>query len=238
VLPPIRALLVDVGGTLVDDATWIPWEQHLGLRRRALLEAFGQEQPWFDALLAHRFSDSTAERPAHATVGEVAEFLAEHGARSSQREVELICGACSPPLGEVVQLEAHARDALEQVHALGIRMAICSNTRWRGDDHVRRDWQALGFGHLFDTYVSSRSTGYGKPHAAMFERCLDELGVGAGEAAMIGDRPELDIAGAAALSLRTIWKRPLGFEGASDPTPDAELTCLADLPSILAAWNA
>lgn len=236
-MPPIRALLVDVGGTLVDDATWVPWDEHLELRRRLLVEAFGEERPWFDALLAHHFNDSSVAQPAHRVASEVAAFLTEQGVEARAAEIELICAACSPPLGDVVQLEPHAREALEAVHAAGIRMAICSNTRWRGDREVRRDWEALGFGHLFDAYVSSRSTGYGKPHRAMFERCLDALGVTADEAAMIGDRPDLDVAGAAALGIRTIWKRPVAFEGDPDPRPDAELTCLADLPALLATWR-
>ena len=233
----LRALLVDVGGTLVDDATWLAPDRYNPLRLARLTETLGEQRPWFDAFFEQTFSESNAELHEQRTADQVASFLVAQGVESTQDEIERICRACAPPLGDVVSIEPHARDALEAVHAMGIRMAICSNTLWRDDADARRDWEALGFDHLFEAYVTSNSTGYGKPHPAMFERCLDALGVSADEAAMIGDRPDLDIAGAKPLGIRTIWKRPPWFEGDPDPAPDAEITCLADLPPILETWR-
>ena len=115
-------------------------------------------------------------------------------------------------------------------------MVLCTNTLWRNDADVRRDWEELGFGHLFAGYVSSHDAGYGKPHPAMFERCLDIVGADARRAAIIGDRPERDIAGARATGMRAIWMRPPDFDGPPEPAPDAEVSHWRDIPPIVESW--
>jgi putative hydrolase of the HAD superfamily len=65
---------------------------------------------------------------------------------------------------------------------------------------------ALGLADAFDAVVLSDSWGRGfrKPHPRPFRAALARLGVTAREAVMIGDRPDKDMAGAAALGIRTI----------------------------------
>ena len=53
-----------------------------------------------------------------------------------------------------------------------------------------------------DAAVGSGTHGKSKPHPAIFLAALDALDVGAEEAAMVGDSPEDDIAGAVALGMR------------------------------------
>lgn len=234
---PLRALLVDVGGTLVNDATWLPGERHRELRLRRLADALGSERPWFAEFAEHTFEEGSATTFEQRTAQAVATFLAERGVTPSAEEVEAICRACAPPMSAVVEIEDHALASMRAARAMGLRMAICSNTLWRDDADSRRDWEELGFGELFDAYVTSHGTGFAKPHPAMLQRCLDALGARADEAAIVGDRPELDIAGARAIGMRAVWKRPFDFEGDPDPTPDAEITCLDELVPILAAWT-
>ena len=50
--------------------------------------------------------------------------------------------------------------------------------------------------------MGSGAHGKAKPHPAIFLAALDALDVGAEEAAMVGDSPEDDIAGARALGMR------------------------------------
>jgi putative hydrolase of the HAD superfamily len=58
--------------------------------------------------------------------------------------------------------------------------------------------------HALDVDVALGSGAHGKtkPHPAIFEAALDQLGVTAEEAAMVGDSPEDDIEGALALGMR------------------------------------
>ena len=233
---PLSALLVDVGGTLVDDATWLEQHRHEAHLISRLREAFGADHPWFAALASHRFVEPAAPSWEQRTVEVVTAMLAEHGTQASAEEVERICRACAAPLSQVVELSVGALDAIRAIHDLGVRMVICSNTLWRNDDDSRRDWEELGFGAYFDAYVTSHNTGFGKPHPAMFERALAAIDAKPSQAAIIGDRPDLDLAGARSVGMRSIWMRPPDFVGEPNPAPDAVVSRWTQVPPIVEAW--
>jgi HAD superfamily hydrolase (TIGR01509 family) len=235
----LEALLVDVGGTLVRDDTWLPVAVHqdrMAARVAALYD--GTEPSWIRDLLAHRFAVEDAPQPDAAIENEIAVFLAERGYMPSGDEVASICRACAVPLHEVVHVEPDARAALEDARGRGLRIAICSNTLWRNDDDSRRDWTELGMADLFDAYVTSNGTGFAKPHPRIFERALGLLDALPEAAAMVGDQLSRDIAGAKALGMRTVWKRPAWHDGPVEPEPDATITSLAELAPILEKWTA
>jgi len=233
---PLRALLVDVGGTLVDDATWIDRDRYEALTLSRLSEAFGIDHPWFAPLASHRFVEAPAPTWERRTVEVVTAFLTEHGFQASAEEVERICRACAAPLSQVVELSGGAHDSVRAIRDLGVRMVICSNTLWRNDVDARRDWQELGFGEYFDAYVTSHDTGYGKPHPAMFERALRAVGAQPSEASIIGDRPELDLAGARSVGMRSIWMRPPDFVGEPEPAADAVVSVWSGVRPIIELW--
>ena len=234
---PLEALLIDVGGTLVDDRSWIgraDYERRMVARLR---EAYGSQEPWFEELASHPFVDSDAPEWEQRTAEVVVEWLSERGVEASAEQVERICRAFALPIGEVVQLADGAREAIDAIHAMDVPMVLCTNTLWRNDADVRRDWEALGFGDRFAGYVSSHDAGHGKPHPAMFERCLEIVGADASRAAIIGDRPERDIAGARRVGMRAIWMRPPDFDGPPDPPPEAEVRHWSEIPPIIASWK-
>jgi len=78
----------------------------------------------------------------------------------------------------------------------GLKIGLVSNTG--------RDLAAFVAHHALDVdaAVGSGAHGKTKPHPAIFLSALGELGVRAEEAAMVGDSPEDDIAGARALGMR------------------------------------
>lgn len=233
---PLRALLIDVGGTLVDDSTWIGRATYERRMVERLRETFGADEAWFATLASHPFRDSDAPEWEQRTAELVMARLVQEGVEATSDQVERICRAFALPLRDVVQLAEGARDAIEAIHRMGIPMALCTNTLWRNDADVRRDWEEFGFGHLFAGYVSSHDTGYGKPHRRMFERCLEIVRTDASRAAIIGDRPERDVAGARRVGMRAIWMRPPGFDGAPDPVPDAEVMRWSEIPPIVERW--
>jgi len=61
---------------------------------------------------------------------------------------------------------------------------------------------ALGFSSCIDFIATSEEAGAEKPSSLIFKLALDKAGVSAGEAVMVGDNEEKDIAGALALGLR------------------------------------
>jgi len=68
-----------------------------------------------------------------------------------------------------------------------------------------------------------------KPHESIFLAVLEQLGVSAGETAMVGDTPSDDVDGARALGIRAFL---LDREGRF-PDADARLTDLLELPAAL-----
>lgn len=83
-------------------------------------------------------------------------------------------------------------------------------------------------GHV-DAVAISGEVGDGKPNPPVFEFALDELGVEAAAAVMVGDSLSRDMAGAAALGMATIW-RP-SREGADQW--QTTISSLSELPRLL-----
>jgi HAD superfamily hydrolase (TIGR01549 family) len=87
---------------------------------------------------------------------------------------------------------------LELLRAGGLKLGLLSNTA--------RDLTAFVAHHAIDVdaLLSSRMHGKTKPHASIFHRMLDELGVAADEAAMVGDTLADDVDGARAVGMQAV----------------------------------
>jgi putative hydrolase of the HAD superfamily len=122
-------------------------------------------------------------------------------------------GAPETPVASLVEaFRAHAPRSLTPYP--GARAAL---DRLRGDVAVglvtdgdiavqRAKLRALGLGEAFDVIVLSDALGrrFRKPHPAPFEAALAALGTRPQEAVYIGDRPDKDVAGAAAAGVRAV----------------------------------
>jgi len=96
---------------------------------------------------------------------------------------------------------------------------------------------SLGIRGYFSLVVSSWEAGVMKPDPAIFRLALARASCPPRAAVMVGDRLDNDIFPARALGMRTVWVRQ-GFGGLQSPRsdayrPDAEIACLAGLPSAL-----
>ena len=112
---------------------------------------------------------------------------------------------------------------LDELRARGLKLALVSNTG--------RDLDEFVLHHALDVdcAISSRVHGYTKPHPTIFRAVLERVGVGPEGAAMVGDSPEDDVAGARALGMRAF------LVDRENRHPDAEgrLTDLRELPAAL-----
>jgi putative hydrolase of the HAD superfamily len=87
---------------------------------------------------------------------------------------------------------------LAELRSYSLKLGLVSNG-------IRDLSEFVAHHHLdVDAIVDSRSHGWVKPHPTIFRRALERLGVGAGEAAMVGDSLAEDVEGARALGLRAI----------------------------------
>jgi putative hydrolase of the HAD superfamily len=71
----------------------------------------------------------------------------------------------------------------------------------------RNKLDATGLGRWFSAIAISEEVGVGKPDPAPFAAVLGELGIEPGAAAMVGNAPDRDIAGAIAAGVRPVWIR-------------------------------
>jgi putative hydrolase of the HAD superfamily len=83
----------------------------------------------------------------------------------------------------------------------------------------------------------SGELGFWKPQPAIFRHVLDQLDCPPAAAVMVGDSLSNDIAGAAAVGLRTVWINRHGQPSDAAIRPDATLTDLRPLPALLAEWE-
>jgi HAD superfamily hydrolase (TIGR01549 family) len=84
----------------------------------------------------------------------------------------------------------------------------------------------------------SGEVGIRKPDPGIFWHALAQLDCKPGEAVMVGDSLRHDIAGAAALGIRTIWLNRNRQPPEADVEPDAVIEDLRPLPGLLSRWRA
>ncbi len=102
------------------------------------------------------------------------------------------------------------------------------------------DIQRIGIDQHFDHFVAARHVGQAKPHPAIFLHTCQLLGVTPTQLLHIGDDPQLDVLGAAAVGARTCWinrtANPWPVELGAPP--DLEFSTLTALADWLEAANA
>ena len=114
---------------------------------------------------------------------------------------------------------------LNQLVGRGLTLGVISNSHRSLETfkaHFKLDT-------LITTAVSSAEHGFMKPHPSIFERALDQAGVPAAEAMMIGDSLQADIEGAVALGMRGLLLRRSGDIPKNLPAGVTVITSLHDL---------
>lgn len=210
--PPL-ALLIDFGGTLdvprhwldrfldhyqaagigidrarldraFSHATQLGYENSAGLRQAALAEIVG--------FLVHHQLD-WLERHA-------AEHSLDLASLSPSARVVLERSICDRFVDESRATTLPTRELLRDLHDR-YRIAVVSN--FYGNLRVILD--ECGFMDFIDAAVDSSAVGIFKPDPALFLIAMRELGIGAADAAMVGDSLGKDLAPARQLGLRTVW---------------------------------
>ena len=245
---PIRAVVFDLFDTLVDlhmdglplvtlNGRTFPSTAgvlHAEVARHApvSLEAFAAAQRAVDqAVRAPRY-DAGRELPTRERFDLVLAGLGVGQPELSERLTALHMGML---VGQVRQVAHHA-DALARLRAAGVALAVCSNF-----SHSQTALEVLersGLRWHFDAVLVSDAVGFRKPRPEIFRATLGALGAQAGEALHVGDSLSADIAGAAALGMRTAWitrRVPRADEALAKhdgPRPDHVVSDLAEIAAI------
>ncbi len=166
----LRAAFFDVGGTLIGwssgDDPWRP------VVMKAIEREFGSRS-WAEALYAADIRRPPADDPYRQETNRwLAEWLTSNAETLTDSEVERLRMAFAAPLDRGLELLPGAADALRWCKCQRLATVLVTNTISRGDDEVRRDWERFGLSDVIDHVVSSHSTGWMKPHPAMYRRAL------------------------------------------------------------------
>lgn len=182
---PVRAVLFDVDGTLVESLT----AMRVVAAKAAAMHGFEVT----DALV--RWSMTTGQSFWHLVVPP------EHPAREAT--IEAMRTEASRHWAEALRVHGGvhpgAADVVRAIHEAGAGLGIVTGAR-RGSFGPLRD---AGVFDLFGALVTRSDVEQGKPHPEGLLKCCDSLGVDPGEAVYVGDTPD-DVVAASAAGMASV----------------------------------
>ena len=219
----LEAVLFDWGSTLMD----FVWDDDLVEEgHRAGLRALGRDDPEELAQLSARFRErylpllhapGTLEEVEYPEL--VRELLEHFGIAASDDDLAAYLRAEHEAWGPAMQVASTSAALLEALRKRGLKTGLVSNATDPGW-LLRTDLERQGLEPLLDAVVFSSELGKRKPHPAIFERALSELGVAAERALFVGDRLVEDVQGPAEVGMTTIqalWFRAEENPGGIEP---------------------
>ncbi|MGA9840195.1 MAG: HAD family hydrolase [Thermoplasmata archaeon] len=219
--PRIRAVLFDLGGTLVDYHDFAHWTE---LAQRCFVD-FPEEalaQAFFDV---ERETD-VRDRPNHT------EFWRLTLSRASGRDVERATAerfiALLRQHPGFARLYSDTRRCLERLRAEGRRLGVVSNSS--SEARCRSILHETGILPYFERVVSSGTEGVEKPSPEIFHRAVHRMELEPPEAFYVGNLAFTDAEAAREAGLRAMWLNRAGTGMSEDPP---EITSLLEVPLCL-----
>jgi HAD superfamily hydrolase (TIGR01662 family) len=216
-LTAVRAVVFDVGETLVDETrAWSEWADWLGVPRLTFLAVCGA--------VIERGGD-------HRDPFQIFRPGLDLGEEVAKREA-----AGFPDRITADDLYPDGPDCLRALHDAGYRIGVV------GNQPARAAAALADLGLPIDLLATSSTWGVDKPDPRFFARIATELDLPPSEIAYVGDRVDNDVRPAAAAGMRAIFVRrgPWAWiQAPADDPPEATLTIrsLAELPAALAALH-
>ena len=244
----ISVLTIDFWNTLFDSTGGEPRN---AARRGALLDAIRTaghdcDDDRFDATyrgIWAYFDEHWLERQRTPTSREmIDEMLRRLEYALDDATVESVSDVfCRGVLEHPPELLPGAADALAEIHARGIAMAVISDTAFSPGSVLRELMEQRGIARYFSAFVFSDETGVAKPHPDAFRRALEPLGGDPSRACHVGDIERTDIRGARAAGMHAILFRgdlsPAKF-AESETEADVVVERWSEMPEVLATLGA
>lgn len=118
-------------------------------------------------------------------------------------------------------------DVLPALEWLSARMPVVSLSNGNADVHQ------IGIGHFFTATVTARDVGVGKPDARIFQAGARAAGVPPQAVLHVGDDAALDVVGALAAGMQTVWVNRAEHLWTQSVHPHATVADLAELCDLL-----
>ena len=239
-MPPLRAMLFDLWGTLIAiDETSDGGDRRDALRVRMAADALTS--------LGFDYKPHVIQAAFEVADAEHGRIHADGRDLSAEGRTFLYVRHLDPHLGDRLddagwqqlheavltpaltvrpKIVRGAREVLAEAKSLGLPVALVSNAGITPGFVLRQILDDMGLLGHFDAAIFSDELGTAKPSAAIFERALEELDVPAADAAFLGDHPVLDVLGAQNAGLVPLQIGDLSEDGIE---PHARITALSDL---------
>ncbi len=216
--PPVRALLLDLDGTLLDSAPTIAKAFNVVLARRGGQPVDAAQIRKWVSFGAHRLVANAFGPWATSPNDDLAEFRSVYE-RQDVDPADLYPGAVA---------------MLSELEAAGVRIAICTN---KPEASARRLVDGLGLARYIDVVVGGRQDLRPKPHPDSVLEALTGLQATPDAAIFVGDS-EVDAAAAEAARVMFIlatFGYAMGNPG--DIKSDASIATLGELPQIVKSYR-
>jgi putative hydrolase of the HAD superfamily len=243
---PVRAVLFDLGHTLVDfhrtqEALLEAYEQ---IRARIeavaymevpeLLDLVERVAGGVDRLVEESYRERRMEELDQSSL--FRESLSGIGFDLPDDAIEHIVHLDHSAWSNSLSVEPKVLGVLKGLRADGYALGIVSNVSLY-HDLMRGDLERLGLSPFLGAAVFSSEVGYRKPDARIFRVALERVGVEPAQAVFVGDRLYDDIGGAQAVGMRAVQTRQFRQEEDPEPAPDAVIDHLQQLPEVLRMWG-
>ena len=222
----VRAVLFDLGGTLVDEKDFDGW---VALARRFYLDLDPDN-------LRHAYlevqQELDARPPAFAQDDRLADFWKRTLSRAAEKEVDARTVrkfmAADRETERPVQLYSDTRRCLDTLRSERRALGVVSNST--GEATVRRVLDRAGILDYFSRVFSSGTEGIEKPDPEIFRRAVARLKIRPEEAVYVGNLENTDARAASAAGLHGVWLNREGFGYGEDPP---EIISLLEVPTVV-----
>jgi putative hydrolase of the HAD superfamily len=229
----LEAVLFDWGDTLMQ---WAPDPGLLAAGHAAGFAAIGRAPV---EGITDRFRDVTIPSFFEPGIVEEIEYPAHVRALLSEFGVDVTEGELLRFLEAEHDAWAPARSLASTTHALlealrerGLKLGLVSNA-FDPPELLHRDLEKLGVAQRLDTAVFSSEVGRRKPDPKIFAEACGRLGVEPASVLFVGDTVATDIAGAAALGMRTC--QALWFRADADEEPEPDFRAFTQMDVLTVA---
>lgn len=244
-IPP-RAVIFDLGGTLID---WPDWDEDEGRRWSLAYDYLTSQLPsngWptrdeyvhamQEAVEMHwqRVRDEHESSPPATLLSDGFRRL---GRSTSETELLTALDGYAQAVGGWALVFPDTRETLQLLGKRGYRLGLLSNTWWAAAWH-NADLAAHNLNGLLDEIAYTSDLPHSKPHPSVFLAVASRLGVEPDACVMVGDRMVDDISGALGVGMRAVWKQNESpWPKPENITPTATITHLSELPRLLRSWG-
>jgi len=242
---PVRAVIFDLGGTLMWWPDWIEGAAHKWTAGHARLRTarpgpWPEVAPFVAAMQAAELEHwAGVEGPDHTT-GDPASLVRDGFARlglpDDERSALAVVDGYAAAVSGWCRIYEDSVATIRELRGAGYRLGLLSNTWWAAAWH-NADLATHGLGGLLDAVLYTSELPHSKPHPSVFAEAARRLHVSPEACVMVGDRMIDDVSGAQSAGMRGIWKRNRETPVRDDIHPDAAIDQVGEVPAILARWS-